>query len=411
MTDITVRQIRDDELATFLDTLTTGFLERPDVDQLVEELRPLWDLERVWAAFDGGRMCGTFRSWPTELTVPGTARLPASAIAAVTVLPTHRRRGIMRQLVAAEHAALRARGEVAGLLHAAEYPIYGRFGYGPACEEATWTVDARSAQFRGPSSGTVELAAVDTVSRDAIKTVFETWRQRTPGEIRRRDARWDDDLGLHATAWGDRWKGFLAVHRGPAGEVDGYVRYSRTDDRWDDGQPRNAIRVDELHALTDDAYGALWRYLAEMDWVATIKAERRQAHERLPWLLTNARTARLSELADGVWVRLFDVPLAMARRTYEREGDLVLEVIDAESTGGRSRIHLEAGPDGAVCGVTDRAPDLTLDVSALSAAFLGGTSLRASVAALGVDEHRAGALLEADRLLRTTEAPWCSTFF
>jgi len=47
----------------------------------------------------------------------------------VTVQPTHRRRGLLRALAAAEHAAMSERGEVVGLLYSAEYPIYGRFGY------------------------------------------------------------------------------------------------------------------------------------------------------------------------------------------------------------------------------------------------------------------------------------------
>ena len=60
---------------------------------------------------------------------------------------------------------------------------------------------------------------------------------------------------------------------------------------------------------------------------------------------------------------------------------------------------------------TDRSPDLTIDGSALGAAYLGGTRLRDAVVARGWDEHRAGALSEADALLACLDAPWCSTFF
>ena len=128
---IEVRPVRDDELPAFIETMSTGFMERPDVDKVAAEVRPIWDLERTWAAFDDGRICGTFRSWATDVTVPGGKQLPAAAMPGVTVLPTHRRRGILRRMVAAEHGAARARGEAVGLLYASEYPIYGRFGYGP----------------------------------------------------------------------------------------------------------------------------------------------------------------------------------------------------------------------------------------------------------------------------------------
>ena len=114
---------------------------------------------------------------------------------------------------------------------------------------------------------------------------------------------------------------------------------------------------------------------------------------------------------DGLWVRLFDVPRALEARTYEREGSLVLEVVDDEAWGGTRRLLLDAGPDGATCRPTDRSPDLTLPVAALGGAYLGGTRLRDLVVATGADEHRPGALAEADALLRTADEPWCSTFF
>lgn len=113
---IEIRNLRDDELPSFIDSMSTSFLDRPDVDKVAAEVRPQWDLSRTWAALDGEQICGTFRSWVSELTVPGGGRLPTSAVAAVTVLPTHRRRGVLRAMAAAEHAAIRERGEAVGAL-------------------------------------------------------------------------------------------------------------------------------------------------------------------------------------------------------------------------------------------------------------------------------------------------------
>ena len=406
---VEIRRVRDDDLPAFVEALSTGFLERPDVAKVVEELRPLWDLDRTWAAFDGTSICGTFRSWETELTVLGGSRVPAAAVSAVSVLPTHRRQGIMRSMVAAEHGAARERGEAFSLLYAAEYPIYGRFGYGPACREATWTLDAR-ASFLAPSGGTVEIAKPDEAAREAIKAVFEVIRERSPGEIQRRPYRWDFDLGK-PSVWGDVWKGFLALRRDASGTVDGYVRYSRAEDKWEQGQPRNTVKVDELHALSDEAYVTLWRFLAETDWVATVTAERRSPRERLPWSLANARDARQSDLGDSMWVRLLDVPRALEARTYPGEGSLVLEVVDGEASGGRTRLLLDATVDGATCRPTDRSADLTIDVSALGAAYLGGPRLSDAAIATGFDEHQGGALAQAERLFRAADEPWCSTFF
>jgi predicted acetyltransferase len=240
--------------------------------------------------------------------------------------------------------------------------------------------------------------------------VFDAARVRRVGEIRRRDYHWELDLGLRELAWGQTWKGFLAIRRDGAGRPDGFVRY-RAREGWERGQQRGVIDVDDLHTLTDEAYAALWRFLADVDLVATVKAPNRSLSERLPWLLTNGRAANVTELGDGMWVRLLNLPRALAARRYEREGALTLEVIDPDADAGRIRVELEAGDGGATCRTTSRSADLTLDVAALGAAYLGGVRLRDAVLARGADEHRPGALAEADALFRTADEPWCSTHF
>ena len=183
-----------------------------------------------------------------------------------------------------------------------------------------------------------------------------------------------------------------------AGAVDGYARFSRTEDRWDGNRPANVVTLDELHALTADAYATLWRFLAEMDWVGTVKAPRRAREERLPWLLADARDAQLADVTDGLWVRLFDVAAALAARTYEREGGI----------GHRGRRSASApkaatgcastpAPTAPTCVETTETAELTVPVEALGAAYLGGPSLRLAVLAGGADEHRDGGARSARR--------------
>lgn len=405
---IEIRHVEPDEFDTFLDAGMTAFLDRPDLERVSAALRPTWQPERTWAAFDAGRLCGTLRSWPTELTVPGGARLPTTVVSFAGVLPTHRRRGILSRLIAAEHAAIRERGEPLGALYATEYPIYGRYGYGPACRIATWTLDPMATGFHGSDPGGVELVPPNERARDQLKDLYEQCRARQVGEIRRLEVRWDDDLGLRESPWVPPWKGFVAVRRDGSGRPDGYARY-RTESQWEQLQPRAVLTVDDLHAVTDEAYAALWRYLAGVDLVRSVVAGGRSPSERLPWLLTNARAAAVSLVGDGMWLRPFDVARALAARRYEASGACVIEVVDAELSGPSPRLELEAGPEGARCEPTDRPPDLTLPVAALGAAYLGGTRLRDAAVSTGADEHRPGALGALDRLLRTADEPWCST--
>jgi predicted acetyltransferase len=412
---VDVRTIHDDELEAWLDAASTGFLDRPDIAKIVEEVRPHWDLARVWAAFEAGRIVGTFRTWGTELTVPGCGQVKASAVTGVGVRPTHRRRGILSRMAAAEHEAARERGEVVAILYASEYAIYGRFGYGPATTAATWTLDTRATGFQPAAlgGGSVELIAPDEAGEATARDVFEAWRVRQPGEIWRRPITWQADFGRGGTGWGPPWKGFVAVHRDDRGTVDGYARY-HVEDKWEQRQPRSVLVVDDLHALTDDARAGLWQLLGAMDWVASIRSERLDPRDRLPWLLTNARAAMLSDVGDGLWVKLLDIPRALTARTYERAASVVLDVIDRDGVDGeqrRTRVLLDASPGGATCATTRRSPDLALDASALATAYLGGPRLRDAVIARGCDEHRPGALAEADGLLAALDAPWCSSFF
>jgi predicted acetyltransferase len=341
--------------------------------------------------------------------MPGGGTLPASAVAGVAILPTHRRRGIMSRLADLEHAALRERGEAVAVLLSAEYPIYGRFGYGVATRDAAITVRATDTSLPGEPTGSFEMASLDTEACEAAKAVFDVARRRVAGEIWRRDASWEMDFGLRDAIFEpDRFRGFLALHRDHDGAVDGYARYA-AEPRSDAAPGR--VDVADLHALSDAAYADLWRLLLSIDLVGVVRAVHRPVGEPLPWLLTNARAAEIGRVNDRLWLRIFDLPRALEARAYEQAAALTVEVVDDERWGGTRRWRLEAGPDGASCRPTGGEPDLTLPIAALGAAYLGGTRLQDAVRLLGADEHRTGSLAQADALFRTADEPWCSTFF
>ena len=65
------------------------------------------------------------------MTIPGGSE-SLGFVDNVTVLPTHRRRGIMTQLISAQLRQIHERGETLSALTASESLIYERFGYGVA---------------------------------------------------------------------------------------------------------------------------------------------------------------------------------------------------------------------------------------------------------------------------------------
>jgi predicted acetyltransferase len=400
-----------DELPAMMRTLGAAFLEASDPVERAAFIKDYWDLERVWGALDDERIVGTLRTWPTTITLPGLATLPASAIAGVTVLPTHTRRGALRGMLEAELDASRGRGEALALLYASEWAIYGRFGFGAAVETAIRQLDVRGIRFVGPAPA----GAVEYVERaDAepvIRPIFEAHVRQQPGAITRLARRWELDLGRLAFPGSPPWAGWVIIHRATDGTPDGYLLY-RAEERWTKRRPDNVLLVDQLIALTHDAYAALWRFLADVDLVSTVKAEQRPGGEPLGWLLADARAVTDAERGEGLWVRLLDLPRALETRAYERADRLVIETVLHRPGGDLcERVELDASPQGARATTTTRDPDLTISLSALGAAYLGGTPLRHATLAAGADEHTPGALARADRLLRTLDPPWCSTFF
>ncbi|MEO8272600.1 MAG: GNAT family N-acetyltransferase [Chloroflexota bacterium] len=409
----TIRPVTADELPAWFEAFGTAFYIWASDPHAAAEFRgPKMDLQRCLAAFEDGRIVGTYRSFPTRLTVPGGARIAVDAVSAVSARPTHRRQGNLTRMITEDLWRSVDRGEIASILIAAEWPIYGRYGYGPATWQARWTLHTRATTFRMPPVGSVEV--IDALAaRQLVPAIYDAYVAAQPGAIDRPDHRWDAELGLVDAPGRPKWKGQVVIHRDPAGTPDGFARF-HGEENWVDMRPEHRMLLDELHGATPAAELDLWRHLAQMDLTATIQAEVRREHEPMQWALADPRAAQVTARADFLWLRLLDIQATLAARTYEHDGALVLDVIDALAgkpgpAAGRYRLEVRDGK--ATCTRTDADADLSVEVRALGAAYLGGTRLVDATRAGGATEHRPGALGEADRLFLTADEPWCSTWF
>ncbi len=144
--------------------------------------------------------------------------------------------------------------------------------------------------------------------------------------------------------------------------------------------------------------------------MAEVRANVRAVDEDLRPLLANGRTAWQADRSDHMWVRLLDVPAALAARRYEVPVAVVLDVHDPYLERG-GRFVLDGGPDGASCTPTDREPDVSVGIDVLGAAYLGGSPLEPYVLAGRIDEQTDGAVAALDHGLRTSRAPWATTTF
>ncbi|MFI7403730.1 GNAT family N-acetyltransferase [Streptomyces sp. NPDC049541] len=411
---IDVRPITEAEFPEWIRAVKAGFLQGPTPwETEVESRRTQFEPGRYLGAFDGVRCVATFRSFAQEVTAVGGAAVEADAVSGVTVTATHRRRGLLTRMMNRDLAAAKERGDVVATLIAAEYPIYGRFGFGPATSAAEWTVDlprtGLDTRWSGPEGG----ARIDLVDPEDVRKIgpelHDRFRRATPGAVSRGDWWWQLNTG--AVRVDPKWtEPFFAAYRSADGTLEGLVAYE-VDDNWGDAkQPADTATVRGLITTTPAAEQALWRYLASIDWVTRLKSGQRAPDDLLPLLLPDPRAAGITSQTDWLWVRILDVVRALEARTYEGAGSVVLEVSDPGGfTGGRYR--LEASPQGASCTPTTSSAELSLPVAELARLWLGDESaLR--LAALGrVREERAGAAQVADALLRTSRRPWCPDMF
>ncbi|HTN81822.1 MAG TPA: GNAT family N-acetyltransferase [Acidimicrobiales bacterium] len=405
---VEVRTITEDELPAWGVALTRGFMHVSAPEGDAEFRRQMRHNDRNWAAFDGTAIVGTLRSFPTPLTLPGGATVTSAALTAVTVSATHRRQGLLTRMLTGDLDASVERDEPVGILIAAEFPIYGRFGYGSAADHNILKLDVSRTRWLREAEGMVELVDEATARREA-PAVYERHRAMQPGSIGRDDRWWDIALRVIPFPAFPISEKFWVLCRDKRGKVVGYCSYS-VEDHWVERRPDSTVVVGELVAVDDAAALRMWQYLAQIDWARTVSANDRSVDDPLHWQLVDGRAVRAFERSDFLWVRPLDVPAFLGARRYPVEGKVTLEVVD-DLGYASGRFTLEGGPDGATCTKARTRPDIALSASALGAVSLGGTSLSTLARAGQVDEHKAGAVMRADALFRWSRAPWCNTWF
>ncbi|WP_007517485.1 GNAT family N-acetyltransferase [Pseudofrankia saprophytica] len=363
---------------------------------------------RLFGAFVDGQLVGTTDGFTGWLAVPGGRRLPHTAVTGVGVLPTHTRRGLLTALMRAQLADAAARGDAVATLRASEATIYGRFGYGLATQTGRAVVTRARARWcpTAPRGGPVRL--VDPVeSWDLLARIHERLPAHQPGAIGRPGLWWN--VGLRRLRDHDR-PSYVVVHGEPGAE-DGFACYHpdlSTD--WHLEGDRTIV-VDDLVAGTPAARAGLLRHLLRLDLVDKIVIDDLPLDDPLPAALTDHRAVRFLDIEDETWLRLLDVPAALAARTYQGAGSVVVEVVD-DLLPANSGAY-EISQEGATR-LPASAPvptGLRVDVAGLGAVYLGGTRWWQLAAAGRADVRDPAALTTADALFATGTLPYSGTRF
>ena len=410
-----IRAIAADEFEAFSEVPGEAFLESWPSWALAIE-RQIIEFDRTIAAFDGEQMVGTATNFSFQLSLPG-GMASAAGISAVSVLPSHRRRGILTSMMRHLLADATGHGEALAILFASESGIYGRHGFGLASwhqrleirhGEGKLAAGRMAAQPSRPRLRPADPA----IARAELAKVYDSALSGRPGMLARDDRWWTYFLTdpEYARAGMSQLRCLLADDEsGPRG----YALY-RTKPNWGaDGLAAGTLRVKELIATDPAAVASLWADLLSRDLIGEVIAPLRPVDDPLLAILADPRRAR-PWLSDGLWVRLIDLPTALRQRRYSAQVDVVVEVTDPAMPGNEGRWRLQAdgpGDSQPSCGRTTAPADLRLPVQALGAGYLGGARLGQLAAAGHIHELTPGALARLSTAMSWDPAPWSCMIF
>ena len=409
---VDVPESRKDEYLE-VDRLAFAFDSNPETDALVP-LTFEWDRARAVEDPAGG-LAAVHASYAHTMPVPGTT-IACSGLTWVGARPDQRRRGLLTAMIDSHFDRSLERGEPISALFAAEAAIYGRYGYGSAADDVRLKI-ARRATLRdvpGSDELTVRLATADPALHSTIvDTVHRAAGAGRPGWTTRDSDAWRTRMLVDPPAWREGAEPLrIATVHDAAGEVRAYALFRRKEN-WAEGGPAGTVKVREAVAVDAAATHRLWSFLLDLDLMATVEGPMMPVDDALLHLLVDAR-AVVPKIQDNLWVRLLDLPVALAGRRYSAPVDVVLEVTDARLPANAGRWRLTTGEqqaDGAFPAQvtrTDDAADVRIDVRELGAAYLGGRSLVAQASAGLVTEQTPGALQRAAVAFGWPVAPVCT---
>jgi predicted acetyltransferase len=398
-----VRPCRDrEEFGRALYAIGQNF-NGPPTDEMLERWERLVGLERMHAAFEAGEIVGGAGAFTFDLSVPGGS-LPCAGVSVVGTYPTHRRRGVLRALMRGQLDDVHVRGEPIAALWASEETIYGRFGYGIASWAGEVSIPHEADAFAVPLErrGQVRFVSAEE-AKELFPPVLAALHAQRPGVFARSEVWWERRTLRIPDEEKANPQRFVALDLD--GAVQAYAIY-RTKPGFENGSSTAKLEVLEAIGATPQATAEIWRFLLDVDWIATVSASLLPPDHPLFFLLATPRRMRY-RMGDALWMRLVDVGAALAGRAYAGDGSVVFEVRDEFCPWNEGRWRIAGGAAFR----TEEPAELALDVGALGSAYLGAVSFEQLRDAFRVEELAAGAVERADALFAWRPLPWCPEIF
>jgi predicted acetyltransferase len=402
-------------MADFLAVDAWAFIFEPkEMDDAVTQAVLPADRARAVEVADSSRghvgsFAGVYSSATYGMLVPGGNVLTTSGLTWVGVHPGHRRRGLLRSMIDDHfHVSLEA-GECVSTLYAMETAIYGRFGYG-SCAPRVKVKAGDLLELDGADDLTVRFERADRTAHEPIVRAVHarltrpgTMADPAPTMLVELLDHWPSDLLQN-----ERW--IIAIAEDAHGPV-GYAKFRRTMDMEGSApNPQAKLFVANLSAATPAASRRIVATLRELDLIIETKIEALPTDDPILALSRDVRALEATTV-DGLWLRILDLPTALAARTYEADVDLVVEIEDTvlPANAGRWRLTITGGK--AVVERTEEEADVELNIQDLGAAYLGYDHIRRHAAAGLLHEKTPGSLTALNTAFVTERAPFANMWF
>ncbi|MEO8106279.1 MAG: GNAT family N-acetyltransferase [Actinomycetes bacterium] len=401
---------RLDALRTVQTFGETVFGEPTHEEDLTSPAYGVVDDDRAFLAWDGDVVAGTCANFSLQTSTPGGS-LPTAGVTWIGVLPTHRRRGVMSQMLTTLHEDGMARNEPIAALWAADAAIYGRFGYGVATQRLSIEIPHAPSALQGaPSDPSLRLRMVDTADDFALTAPIYEDAGRRRGGVLAIDDKWNAAHIYDPPHYRDGATRTQTVVAEDDDGVRGFLRYALKES-WPTGRfAEGSVVVRRLMSLDAAAHAALWSYCFSLDLMTKTTWWNLPVDDPvLSWLEHSRQTTR--QVNDAMWVRILDLPTALSGRAYATDIDVTLKVTDSKFAQNAGTWRLSGGPDGASCKRTSSDADLCMDIRTLSSILLGGPTLMSHGHAGWVGEQTHGALAATSAAFGADWAAYCPFVF
>ena len=406
------------DLPSAFDCMARAFGLPPWEGAVKDRMAAGLELPRMMVARDGGTVVGTAGAYSLLMSLPGVRHQPVAGVTMVSVAATHRRQGVLTALMQHQlHSLVAGRGEAVAALWSSEAPIYPHFGYAAAAPrqrieiplgpQTAYSGHGRSLLAEFATGGGVLRQGSFAADAAVLCALYDATSAERPGMlVRSPGGRSWDRLAL-------RDNPELVIAEGQSGPL-GYAAYKSATQPSNTFARNGEVSVLEVVSADRATYAALWRFLLDLDLMSTLVSTNRPLPDPLAPLLVNPRLLN-GLVGDCLWLRIVDLPRALAQRAYAAPVDLVLDVTDPLLTGnaGRWHVRVAAGGEKAVVTPADHSasPDLSLDVSQLSGVHLGAVSVAELALAGLVTEHTPGSVAAASAAWSWSPVAWCPEIF